>query len=107
MSLSHPAIVESARPDELPAALDLAFQYLRHDLDRIDVSAPRLRWQSYRSADREFFHKTLQFTYDGSLDCPELNGVRTIEEVVAGHIAQGQFDPDRWWLAWLENQPAG
>ncbi len=50
---------------------------------------------------------TLQRTYEGTLDCPEVNGARTIDEVIAGHQAQGRFDPDRWWLALRDGQPVG
>jgi ribosomal protein S18 acetylase RimI-like enzyme len=36
-----------------------------------------------------------------------VNGVRTIEEVIAGHKAQGIHDPQLWWLARSAGQPAG
>jgi ribosomal protein S18 acetylase RimI-like enzyme len=53
------------------------------------------------------FRQTLLRTYEGTLDCPEVNGVRTIDEVIAGHQAQGRFDPDRWWLALRAGDPVG
>ena len=37
-------------------------------------------------------------TYVETLDCPQLNGVRPIEEILDGYRAVGQFDPRRWLL---------
>lgn len=37
-------------------------------------------------------------TYHGSLDCPELNGVRTMDDVIAGHKATGRHDPSLWFI---------
>jgi ribosomal protein S18 acetylase RimI-like enzyme len=87
-----------------------ALWYLRHDLDLPvgDLRAPaRLRLDPYNPADPDEFHRTLLRTYEGTLDCPEINGVRTIEEIIAGHQAQGRFDPGRWWLARDGSSPVG
>jgi hypothetical protein len=53
------------------------------------------------------FHETLMRTYEGPGDCPELCGLRTADEVVAGYRAQGQFDPGNWWLAGAGGAPVG
>ena len=46
-------------------------------------------------------------TYEGTLDCPELNGRRTIEEIIAGHEHQGRFRPELWWLVQEGGRPVG
>ena len=75
--------------------------YMRHDLN-LPVhclnSPARLDYQSFD--DDVLFRQTLLRTYEATLDCPEVNGVRGIEEVLEGHRAQGAFDPRRWWLVW-------
>jgi mycothiol synthase len=38
-------------------------------------------------------------TYQGTLDCPALNGVRSSADVLAGYRAVGSYDPSRWWIA--------
>ena len=53
-----------------------------------------------------FFTRPL-CTYEATQDCPELNGVRTIEEIIAGHHGQSGYHPDRWWLACEGNRPVG
>ena len=75
-------------------------------MDTVPVkNAQRLSHHTYSQANRDLFHLTLLRTYEGSLDCPELNGVRSIEEIIAGHMAQGNFRPERWGLAYDADRP--
>ena len=83
-----------------------SLMYMRHDLSRVPARlSGTLSYQSYRDVDPKLFCATLEKTYEGTLDCPELNGVRTMEEIVTGHISQGRHDPDRWWLAFDSAMP--
>lgn len=66
-----------------------------------------LTFQPFDPLQPAVFRRTLLRTYEDSLDCPEVNGVRTIDEVIAGHQAQGRFDPHRWWVALREGDPVG
>jgi ribosomal protein S18 acetylase RimI-like enzyme len=85
-------------------------RYLRHKLE-----SPQARFE--RPANLELFpqtevapavfQQTLLRSYEGTQDCPEINGVRTIEEILAGHRAQGQYDPEKWWLAQEDGTPVG
>ena len=67
----------------------------------------RFEYETYAACDRAVFHATLLRTYQHTLDCPEVNGVRTVEEIIEGHRNQGVHDPNRWWLAWHERTPVG
>ncbi len=49
----------------------------------------------------------LEGSYQGTLDCPEMCGMRTMRDVLASHESTGVFDPSRWWLMFLEEQPVG
>ncbi|MCI0740263.1 MAG: hypothetical protein L0Y72_14545, partial [Gemmataceae bacterium] len=69
-----------------------ALQYMVHYLIQVNEPTAKLRLQSYAAADRRLFEDILEQTYEGTLDCPELNGVRTIAEILTGHQAQGKFD---------------
>ena len=66
------------------------------------LAAPALpagvAWVEYNPATHEQFKRAIAATYDNSLDCPALNGVRDMEDVVAGHRASGEFDPRLWRL---------
>jgi ribosomal protein S18 acetylase RimI-like enzyme len=84
--------------------------YLRHRPDWTAdwFSSPeQLKFRSYREIDPAPFHETMLRTYEATRDCPEVNGVRSLNEIVEGHQAQGTFDPDRWWLAWHGGRPVG
>jgi ribosomal protein S18 acetylase RimI-like enzyme len=37
-------------------------------------------------------------TYRHTLDCPSVQGLRTVGEVLAGYRTVGQFDPARWLI---------
>jgi ribosomal protein S18 acetylase RimI-like enzyme len=92
----------------LPHVADL--WYFRHDLDfpfpRPDAP-DRLRYETYSAATEELFRRVLLGTYEGTLDCPEINGARTAEEILEGHRSQGVHDPARWWLAFDGGDPVG
>jgi ribosomal protein S18 acetylase RimI-like enzyme len=82
--------------------------YMEHLLqDLPSSSAPDIRYLTYSEKNQDLFHATLLNTYEATLDCPELNGVRTIEEIIAGHQGQGNHHPDRWWLALANGRAVG
>src|SRR5579884_263078 len=107
----------SARETDLAASLVRhGFQhitrlwYLRHQLrysTGIRLGHDQLTYRTYARDTAAPFHETLLRTYEGTLDCPELNGVRSVDEIIAGHRNQGLFDPDRWWLALEDETPIG
>jgi mycothiol synthase len=84
--------------------------YMRHDLDLPSArpaAAPELTFQTYSDCDPAQFHGTLLRSYEQTQDCPEVNGVRTLHEIVEGHQAQGIHNPARWWLALQAGNPVG
>jgi len=46
-------------------------------------------------------------TYQGSLDCPEIDGVRAIEDVLDGYRATGVTADRHWQLLLCDDRPAG
>jgi GNAT superfamily N-acetyltransferase len=66
-----------------------------------------LRWVRFSSAAAPAFCETLGRTYDGSLDCPELAGLRRPDEILASHRSAGDFNPNWWWLALHDDEPVG
>ncbi len=85
-------------------------RFCRHDLDLplVWFNRPeRLEYQSYEECDAQRFHETLERTYVETQDCPELNGVRNVGEVIIGHQSQGRYDAGRWFLALASGEPVG
>ncbi len=108
------ALLDDSAP--LRAAADLT----RGGLPRIttldylerDTSAPiegppsaEFAWRPFGPGTEAEFRDVLQATYAGSLDMPELEGVRSLDDVIAGHRAAGRFEPSRWLVGRLPGEP--
>jgi mycothiol synthase len=73
----------------------------------VPPDAAEAEWVAYSSASHGEFGRTLLETYQESRDCPELTGIRPIDDVIASHQATGPFDPRLWELVRLEGRTAG
>jgi ribosomal protein S18 acetylase RimI-like enzyme len=74
---------------------------------RASATGLPLTWCTYDAQSHDLFLETIRATYGQSLDCPRLNGLRDMSDVLAGHKATGQFDASDWSLALLRGEPAG
>jgi len=68
---------------------------------------PGCNWLTYSPSRHELFASTILATYQDSFDCPGLNGLRTIDDILAGHRATGDFDPEHWFILCEEQTPVG
>ncbi len=66
-----------------------------------------VEWIRYGADTHAGFAETVLTTYEGSLDCPELTGLRPIADIFGAHQAAGRFDPALWELARCNGQSAG
>jgi ribosomal protein S18 acetylase RimI-like enzyme len=57
-----------------------------------------LHFEPYSPANHRRLVAVVDQTYEHSLDCPQLDGVRDTEDVLAGYRATGAFDPRRWLI---------
>jgi GNAT superfamily N-acetyltransferase len=46
-------------------------------------------------------------TYEGSLDCPLIHGLRNVDDIIDGHRGLVQYDPSLWSLAVLQDRVVG
>ena len=84
--------------------------YLRRDvrpLENETLLPPDLEWVNYGLLRHRLFAETIARTYEGSLDCPGLAGLRTMDETLATHKRTGVFSPRWWHVAMREGRPAG
>jgi len=77
----------------------------------IPVQQPNINkdvsWLNYDQKNHNLFKNVICQTYHDSLDCPELENLRDMEDVVQSHKAAGAFDP-RWWKLMSHNgEPCG
>lgn len=91
------------------------YQHLA-DLDYLVATAERfprtrptseLEFQSVTPDATPRLARLVEQTYTGSLDCAALDGVRAIQDVLAGYRETGQHRPDWWLLARFADQDVG
>lgn len=66
-----------------------------------------IQWIPYSPETHAEFATVVSRTYEGSTDCPELTGIRPIDDVLASHKASGPFDPTLWELARVGDRDVG
>ena len=87
---------------------NLIYLFRPVDAAMVEPALPTgVSWLNYTARDETMFLRALEESYVGTLDCPELTGIRTTAEVLAGHRAAGEFDPALWTLAMRGGEPVG
>jgi mycothiol synthase len=82
--------------------------YLQSDTKLLHLpQTPPLDWLFYNQDTHSLFAQVIEGTYQDSLDCGSLNGVRHIEDILASHKATGQFDPQHWLIGLRNHEPVG
>ena len=76
-------------------------------LNPVVTCAAELEWVSYSPVVEPLFLAAIEASYAQSSDCPELTDLRPTTDVLAGHRAAGEFDPQLWWVAQRSGQPVG
>jgi mycothiol synthase len=72
-----------------------------------DADPETLSWTTYSPQTHCLFAQVILATYEQSLDCPRLSGLRDIEDIIASHMATGQFNPNTWFVIHLSGVPVG
>lgn len=49
----------------------------------------------------------LERSYEETLDCPELCGMRDVADVLESHRSVGEYDPGMWWLVEADGEAEG
>ena len=112
------ALLEPGEKLERSAFGEAGFQelatlsYLERSLSRSNPPTPPAwppgtRTEKYRDELYDVLARTLEQSYEQTLDCPGLYGLRLTADIIAGHRATGTFDPALWTLLYVDEQPAG
>src|SRR5207249_12221810 len=72
----------------------------------IRPEVPAFVWAGFGPATESDFRAVLQATYFGSLDMPELEGIRSLDGILASHRAGGRFVAGRWQVGHIRSEPA-
>lgn len=88
------ATLKSARFHHLADLIYLTCEAARFPAERPD--ATDMSFEVYDETQRERLKKLIERTYESTLDCADLNGMRNLDEVVNGYRATGTFRPENW-----------
>jgi ribosomal protein S18 acetylase RimI-like enzyme len=110
------ALVDVAEDLQLAAIKNAAFEelailaYMQRSISP-QMPAPkengRITLQPWREDLRPRFLEALEASYQQTLDCPALHGIRKTTDVLEGHMATGEFEADLWTLATEGDRVAG
>jgi ribosomal protein S18 acetylase RimI-like enzyme len=83
--------------------------YLSSEAQDFSTAPPaaRLRFEPYSRANHARLVRVVEETYRDTFDCPRLNGLRDVEDVLEGYKAIGQFDASRWFIVRHEARDVG
>lgn len=110
------ALLEPNQTLEIQAFTGAAFIKLAHLLylrrKPIRTTAPLdlgkdvevLHWNE---SHRDLFADAILASYERTLDCPGLLGLRDADDIIRGHMASGRFDPQLWYALHCRNEPIG
>jgi ribosomal protein S18 acetylase RimI-like enzyme len=87
--------------------LELADDTRRRELSSLPAGPPVLKFVGRAERDPERLMQAVAQTYVETLDCPGLDGVRPLDQVLEGYRSQGRHRPEHWYLVQAENQDVG
>jgi GNAT superfamily N-acetyltransferase len=66
-----------------------------------------LQFRPLSAMSPEAFARLVEATYEGSLDCPGLEGTRSMDDVMASYRSSGVYSPQRWFAVRAEGCDVG
>lgn len=87
--------------------LELASDGRRRELSSLPASPPVLRFVGNAGREPERLQRAIAQTYVDTLDCPALDGVRPLDQVLDGYRSQGRHWPEHWYLVQAGGQDVG
>ena len=66
-----------------------------------------LEFEPFSEAKQGRLAEIVERTYEGTLDCPSMDGKRDIDDVLAGYRQSGAYDPARWFLVRQKEKDIG
>jgi ribosomal protein S18 acetylase RimI-like enzyme len=108
-------LIQAPDPDEIDLLRRVGFLhladllYLTSEGSRFPVGGSQtdLVFESYEPSQRSRLIALIERTYDGTLDCTALDGVRNIEDVINGYENTGVFRSENWLIVLGDGKDVG
>ncbi len=84
--------------------------YMSCESERFPLAAPEpceLEFVPYHGTQRGRLMQLIERTYEATLDCTALNGVRDIDQVINGYQGTGVFRPENWLFVRNQGRDVG
>ncbi len=109
------ALLQDAGAPEAALLVQGGYQHLADLLYQVSTDAyfparrppSSLDFEPYQESERSRLAAIVAQTYQQTRDCPQLNGVRELDDVLAGYQATGAFDPALWRIVRHEGADVG
>lgn len=85
-------------------------QFLHWDLRAAQPAAtidPDLTFHPCANQNRPLLKRLLAESYHETLDCPQLEGLRQLDDTIDGYQSVGNHVPDLWWTVHWREEPVG
>jgi mycothiol synthase len=84
-------------------------RYMTAESSRFPLAAPPggLEYVAYNGTQRGRLLELVARTYEGTLDCRELDGVRDLDHVINGYQGTGAFRPENWLFVRKDGRDVG
>jgi mycothiol synthase len=107
--LAIDALEDAARSRSAGYHIEVELHYLAADQKVFPTTRPtsELTFEPYTDEHATRLAKILELTYLDTLDCPELNGVRSPIDTIAGYRATGEFRPGAWSIVQHQGEDIG
>jgi RimJ/RimL family protein N-acetyltransferase len=108
-------LLEDRAGPDASALQDAGFRFLAElvQMSRVRAQFPtepppgELHFEPYDVSQDARLAALVEQTYVGSLDCPAIEGVRAIDDVLAGYRAAGEFDAALWKFVQYDGREVG
>ncbi len=110
------ALLEPSQSREAEALTSAGFHKLAHlvymqrptERNRVDLTnEPTLQAHRWTGDNRALFVDAILASYQQTADCPGLIGMREMDDIIDGHQATGEFDPDHWMVLTANGESVG
>jgi mycothiol synthase len=83
--------------------------YLTCEAERFPTEQPasQLEFIPYDGSERRTLMRLVERTYEQTLDCVGLNGMRSVDEVITGYQGTGKYRPENWLIVRGEGRDIG
>jgi ribosomal protein S18 acetylase RimI-like enzyme len=86
--------------------------YLTCEAERFPAELPqmpgnKLSFLEYDKSLRGRLARLIELTYQGTLDCPTLNGARSLDDILVGYQATGVYRPENWLIVRCDDHDVG